>query len=240
MRYSYNDGLYSAGRRPRLYLAKGGEVVKFQGENVFGWTAIVAARYEKNGKWSNTSYVLDLANGVRPLYFLSPMHQAWGDDYESWGGVAEALGLPVDVAQRVLREEYPATASRLDQLEAFALQLEEKGEEAEVVVVSFGSPTNRQIAAGYWGEPKKGMTADGREVVVKPGAGSAGGDWYNPEIVAPTGAKVLEASHKPGMHGGYWTIKVAVPSGAAAPVPAAHAPAPVEGAGYSLGICMPR
>ena len=206
--YKYNDGLCSAGRTPRLYLAKGSEVKKFAGANISGFCAIATSRYEKNGKWSNTTYQLDLVPGVRPLYFLSPMHGTWGDDLGSWGEVAEALGLPVDVAQTIIRNEYKATAERLDKLEEFALAVEAQGNETETVVVSFGSPTNRAISEGYWEDPKSSKASDGRAVTVEPGK-SAG--WGKPAIVEPEGAKVISSRHSPGMHGGYWTIEVVVP-----------------------------
>jgi len=208
--YSYNDGLRPGGRRPRLYLAKGGEVKKFLGENIPGYCAIVTAQYEKNGKWSNTTYQLDLAPGVRPLYFLSPMHGTWGDDLGSWGEVAETLGLPVDVAQAIIRAEYPKTAERLDKLEDFALAVEAQGNATETVVISFGSPTNRAIREGYWSSPKSSQTSDGRKVTVEPSKGEYGADWYKPVVVEPEGAKVISVRHSPGMHGGYWTIEVAV------------------------------
>ena len=207
MRYEYNDGLQNGGRRPRLYLAKGGEVKKFAGENIPGYCAIVTAKYEKNGKWSNTTYQLELAPGVRPLYFLSPLHGTWGDNLGSWGEVAETLGLPVDVAQTIIRNEYRATAERLDKLEEFALAVEAQGEKIETVVISFGSPSNRAISEGYWEKPKSSRTSDGRTVTVAPGPD---GDWYHPVVIEPEGAKVISSRHQPGMHGGYWTIEIEV------------------------------
>ena len=207
--YSYNDGLCAAGRRPRLYLAKGGEVCKFSGENIPGFCAITTSQYEKRGKWSNTTYQLDLVPGVRPLYFLSPMHGTWGDNLGSWGEVVETLGLPVDIAQETIRAEYKTTAERLDKLEEFALAVEAEGYETETVIISFGSPTNRAIREGYWSSPKSGQTSDGRKVVVKPVTGF---DWRNPVVIEPEGTKVLSSCHSPGMHGGYYTIEVVVPT----------------------------
>jgi len=213
MIYDYNDGLHAAGRHPRLYLAKGGEVRKFAGENqVPGWYAVVTAQYTKSGKWSNTQYKLDLAPGVRPLNFLSPMHGTWGDNLGSWGEVAQNVGLPVDVAQKLIRSEYKGTAERLDKLEEFALAVEAQGNETETVVISFGSPTNRSIREGYWEKPKSSQASDGRAVTVEPGKGEYGADWYKPVAVEPEGAKVISARHSPGMHGGYWTIEVAMPT----------------------------
>ena len=209
--YSYNNGLCAAGRWPHLYLAKGGEVCKFSGENIPGFCAIAASQYEKRGKWSNTTYQLDLVPGVRPLYFLSPMHGTWGDSLGSWGEVVETLGLPVDIAQAIIRAEYKATAERLDKLEEFALAVEAGGHETETVVISFGSPTNRAIREGYWDSPKSGQASDGRKVVIEPGNG---GGWDEPVVVEPEGTKVLSARHSSGMHGGYYAIEVVVPTAA--------------------------
>ena len=149
------------------------------------------------------------APGVRPLYFLSPMHGTWGDSLGSWGEVAEILGLPVDIAQAIIRAEYKATAERLDKLEEFVLAVEAEGHEAETVVISFGSPTNRAIREGYWGSPKSGQASDGRKVIAEPGNGV---DWLNPVVIEPEGTKVLSARHTSGMHGGYYTIEVVVPT----------------------------
>jgi hypothetical protein len=211
MNYRYNNGRHCGGRIPRLYLAKGSEVRKFTGENIPGFAAIATEVYEKAGKFSNTDYLLVLAPGVRPLYFLSPLHGVWGDDFASWGEVAQALGLPVEVAQKIVRAEYGQTAERLDKLEAFAAEVEAQGTTTEIVVVSFGAPTNREIREGYWAKPKTAQTSDGRTVVVEPDPGSYGPDWGKARAVAPEGAKVLDCRHRPGMHGGYWAIEVAVP-----------------------------
>lgn len=210
--YTYNDGLRPAGRYPRLYFAKGGEVKKFVGKNIAGYCAVITAQYKKCGKWSNTTYQIDLAPGVRPLHFLSPMHGTWGDNLGSWGEVAETLGLPVETSKELIRAEYRNTAQRLDELEEFALAVEAEGFEAETVVISFGSPTNRAIRDGYWSSPKSGQTSDGRKVTVEPGKGKYGADWSKPIVVEPEGAKVLSSCHSPGMHGGYYTIEVAVPT----------------------------
>ena len=138
--YNYNEGLLPAGRRPRLYLAKGGEIVKFAGANIPPFFPIATEKYEKSGKWSNTTYQLDLVPGVRTLHLVSPMHGVWGDNLGSWGEVAEKLGLPVDVAQTLIRGEYKTTAERLEKLEEFALAVEAQGATTETVVISFGSP----------------------------------------------------------------------------------------------------
>ena len=207
--HEWCDGRRSGDRRPRLYLAKGGEVVKFTGEGIAGYCAVLTAQYNKNGKWSATTYQLELSPGVRPLEFLSPLHGLWGDNLASWGEVATELGLPVEVAQQLVRGEYPTTAVRLDKVEAFALVAEAAGAETEIVIVSFGSPTNRQRAEGFWTSPKNGRTSSGATVTVRPGPEPAG--WDAPEVVVPEGATIISSRHSPGMKGGYRTIEVLVP-----------------------------
>ena len=206
--FKFIDGVHNGKPTPSLWLAKGIAVVKFEGSTISGFCAIAGEDYTKNGKWSNTTYRLVLAPGVRPLYFLAPLHGTWGQDLGSWGEVAEKLALPIDVAQGIIRAEYKRTAARLDELEAFAL--EQDGATVETVIISFGSPTNRQIDAGWWDESKSARTSDGREVVVAPGLDDEG--WWNkPRVLEPTGATVIAVTHRPGMHGGYWSVEVAVP-----------------------------
>ncbi len=205
--YEYNNGLKSGSRTPRLYFAKGSEVQKFSGENC-AFAAIAAEKYTKDGKWSHTAYILELAPGVRPLYFLSPLHGTWGQSFQSWGEVAQELQLPVQVAQEIVREEYPRTAQRLDNLEEFALKTAESGGDAEIVIISFGSPSNRAIREGFWEDTQSAKTSDGRTVIVQP---SSEGWAHGAEVVEPVGAHILDIVWSPGMHGGYYAVHVAVP-----------------------------
>lgn len=184
--YVYDDQLQPGGRRPRLYLVRGGEVRKFVGEPIPGFCAIVA----------RSPYRLELWPGIRPLYFLSP----WEDSLGSWGQAAHELGLPIEVVKEVISKEYPLTAKRLDRVEA------EAGA-AEVVVVAFGAPTRYEMAAGWWTAPKSALTSDGRTVTVAP----ADGDWSDPRVLELEGAWVVSARYTPGVHGGYWAVEVAVP-----------------------------
>lgn len=140
--YAYNDGLCSGGRRPRLWLVKGQRAVKFTGSPVDGMVAIAGENFQKNGKWSNTTYRLLLAPGVRPLHFLSPLHGVWGESYPTWGELASDLGLPLDVAQAIVREEYPKTAQRLDEMDAFAASIDEDAPEPVELLLSWKDDQN--------------------------------------------------------------------------------------------------
>lgn len=209
--YKYNDGLESGGRHPRLYLVKNGKVEKFVGQNISDFCAVAAEQYKKNGKWSNTTYSLELAPGVRPLYFISPLHGVWGDNFTSWGEVMESLGLSIEVVQGLIRAEYPTAAERFDKLDEFTLAIEVAGVTTEIVIISFGSPTNRAISEGYWESPKSSKTSDGQAVTIAPFRGDGDNDWYHPVVIEPEGSSILSAKHSPGMHGGYWAIEVIVP-----------------------------
>lgn len=214
MEYQWNDGLHSAGRYPRLYLARGGQAVKFAGESIPGYCFVVTTKFEKAGKWSNMDYRLELLSGVRPLELLSPMHGIWGQDLASWGEVAEKLSLPVDAVREIVAKEFPRTARRLDEVETLSIELEATGASSETVVVAFGSPSNRRIAEGYWDQPKSALCADGiTKVVVAPTYDDSGASrrWDRPTVVEPEGARIVSARHSPGMHGGTWAIEVLVP-----------------------------
>jgi hypothetical protein len=121
----YNDGLCPGGRRPRLYLIVGQVAHKFKGVQIPGVCAIAGEKFDKNGKWSNTTYQIELKDGVRPIYLLSPLHGTWGNEFPTWHECASQLGLPLAVTQSIVRAEYPPTADRLDAMEEF---MNEEGE----------------------------------------------------------------------------------------------------------------
>ncbi|BFT94992.1 MAG: hypothetical protein MNSN_01920 [Minisyncoccus archaeiphilus] len=208
----YNNGLQSGGRTPRLYLLKGSNFIKFAGQSIEGYSSVITEKYQKNGKWSNTTYQLELFPGVRALEMLSPLHGIWGEWFLSWGDACERLCLPIESVQEIIRTEYPSTVRRLDKIEDFAMKLEEASSvESEIVIVSFGTPTNRSIREGYWEQEKSSQTSDGQPVVIVPAKGEFGPDWNNPSVLSPEGSRVVSSVHKPGMHGGYWTVEVMVP-----------------------------
>jgi hypothetical protein len=99
-----------------------------------------------------------------------------------------------------VRENYQKAAEKFD-ANAAALAEMSAIEDVKDVVVSFGNPTNRQIAEGWWDAPK---SQNG--VTVAPGKDG----WGNPVVVEPEGAVVLSSVHTRGMHGGYYQIRVAL------------------------------
>lgn len=192
-RVEFNDGLCSGNRRPRLYLAlPNGDVVKFEGVNVPNVCAVLTAQYEKNGKWSNTTYSVGLVDGVRPLHFLSPLHGVWGDKFASWEDLANALSLPIVSAQHIVRTEYTSTAKRLDAVEEFtASESSSESSTGEVFFVNFTErkkSTNKQI-----------FTApSGKKVLV------------NVEENTAIGGKILSVTSSKGMCCRYYTFQIGV------------------------------
>lgn len=120
MTITFNDGLRSGGRRPRLYLVNGDRAVKFEGKAIPGICAIAGERFERNGKWSNTTFTISLAAGWKPVELLSRLHGIWGEEYPSWQELCNQSGLPISLAREIVRKEYPKTAARLDELEALS------------------------------------------------------------------------------------------------------------------------
>lgn len=204
----YNDGLETGGRTPRLYLVKGYDYYKFSGSNIEGVCAVTSSSFNKNGKWSSTSYNILLALGVKAIPFLSRLHGIWGDNFNNWGEMSEKLGIFIGTIQEIVRKEYPRTAKRLDDLEKFSLDMENNSETVEVVIISFGSPTNRRIKEGFWKNPQERNTSTGIKVVVAP---SSNDDWSKPVLIEPENGKILTSYTTPGHHGGYVTIEVAIP-----------------------------
>lgn len=207
--YTYNDGRQPGGRRPRLWLAKGGVARKFTGDDVPGFAIVASHEFTANGKWSNTTYRLLLAAGVTPVYMISPLHGIWGQDFLSWGEAAAELGISEALARQIVASEYPDTAARLDKVEAEFARQAEAAPEPEVVFIHFGTPTNRMIQEGFW-ESKEGKTTDGRLVRIVRDASEG---WYKPRAVEPEGAEVVGVKHHPGHHGGWYEVQVLVPPG---------------------------
>lgn len=118
-KYNYDDGLHPGNRRPRLWFARGNEVLFFTGSTVKGWYAISSENYIKNGKWSKTEYVLLLGEGVRAIELLSPLHGTWGQDLNSWEEVANTLKVSIGNARKIVTDSYPSQAKRLNELEDF-------------------------------------------------------------------------------------------------------------------------
>lgn len=217
--YKWSDQIGSRGRGAWLLLVDGeGHIHHFDGDNIPGVVAIIGYDYERAGKWSHTTYRLQLAHGgVRAIAgrngwetgrFVEGLRSAvsYRQPIDRWVDVANALGVTMTEAQRFLREWRLKAAEALDLVEeTLGLMDDETDGEFETVAISFGSPTNRMRAAGFWGWPVR-VTLEGAEVgrVI-----SGETDWV------PEGqVKVLAVEHGSGRGGGYVSMRLAIPAGA--------------------------
>jgi len=135
----------------------GRKIVRFTGASIPGIVAVIGHDYEKDGKWSHTTYRLELAAGVRPIAghdgfetgrFVEGLRDATTKFFkrpiDRWKDVAEALGVSLQEAQRFLREWRPKAADALDEVEkalaSVASTTDKKGPEVRAILTSTVCP----------------------------------------------------------------------------------------------------
>lgn len=218
---TWNNKLQSRGRKPvAIIIGADGSVAEFRTSGVLGQYAVHETAHEKCGKWSNTTYCITLGEGVR-FYTWTPDFdtgksfagcETWDDVYAE---VFQSVGLPLDRGSLMacLRAMKPGLAERLDQSEAILASLSRNDDDdVEIVTVNFGRPTNRQIDAGFWTRDEIEYEHGHERVIIRKTCEY----WQSAmlddiEVVEPVGARVLSADHQRGQHGGYVTVKVALP-----------------------------
>jgi len=231
---TYSDQLGSRSRRPFLLFVTGkGEVVRFRGESLPGVAVVVGTDYSRNGKWSATTYRLEVAEGVRAISgregwetgrFTEGLRTAVNFDQpiDRWEDVASSLGVTVAEAMRLLREWRPKESADLDAVEERLAALDdaadESGHETEIISVSFGAPTRRRMREGFWEWPVRIIRVEDpsdpfSEEIEEVGRVEADPDkgWYEP--VASGLVTVVSVERSSGHHGGYVSMRLSVPAG---------------------------
>ncbi len=219
----WSDQLGSRSRRAWLLFVKDGKVYPFKGEGIPGVVAVRGSSYRRNGKWSHTTYRLEVAQGARHISgkegwetgrFAEGLASATGmRAVDLWVEMANALGVTVPAAQEFLRAWRPKAAEHIDAAEAALEELDEAAEKsgsdgATEAAISFGSPTNRVMRAGFWDWPVT-VTLNGETVgTVSPSEGG----WYSP--VCEGLVRIIECVRSSGYHGGSVSLRLAVPEGA--------------------------
>ena len=206
MRYEYNDGLKNAGRTPKLWIVHRGQVHIFGGEAISGIVAVSSTGYEKKGKWSNTTYQLELVEGATPCYLLAPMHgQVWPENdrmvaYERFMREFKVT-LSFESFDAALLRDYPRSHGRMVEGEKALESLDaSQSGEAELVEISTGKSCNRNPHSDV-----RVTAPDGRSWVVA--------------YEAPTGTevpgvcKLVDVKHRPGYRGGPTTLVFAISKG---------------------------
>ncbi|MFA6215538.1 MAG: hypothetical protein WC768_03145 [Patescibacteria group bacterium] len=216
-------------RGGRFFFVKGDEVIPFKEKDITGVVVVKGTDYTQNGKWSHTTYRLQLADDIRHI----AGHNGWETcrfaeglgtavrckTPDTWVETAKALGVSVPSAMQFLRSWRPKAAEKLDEVEQALAKLEEaSGQETDsvIVTVSFGSPTSRDEADGFWERPKRIREFPPAEIrLIDPEAGWKEG---NVTVVGISGT-VLTVKQGDGMHGGYYAVSVGVIPGTESEIP---------------------
>lgn len=124
---AYCDKPGSRDRIAFLVFVKDGIVIPFEGQSIPKVCAILSERFRKDGKWSNTSYSLALADGVVAING----HSGWATGLmsdgvatatklpaNSWAELAVALGATRESTEEWLRKRAPRTSGVLDERDA--------------------------------------------------------------------------------------------------------------------------
>lgn len=224
----WSNGIGPRGRNSFLLFVIGDEVIVFRGNDIPGIAVVHGTDYTKGGKWSHTTYRLDLADNIRYIAgrdgwetgrFVEGLGSAVGcKTPDTWVGVAKALGVSVPSAMEFLRNWRLKAAAKLDEVEQAIADLEEASEQetdSKIITVSFGSPSNRAAREGYWESPKN---IPGYDAEIRLRDRSQGWTEENIEVVGILGT-ILSVKHSAGMHGGYYAVSVAVIPGTETEIP---------------------
>ena len=207
----YNDGLQNAGRTPTLWIVLRGQVHTFVGSAIAGVVAVTNTEYQKNGKWSNTTYDLELAEGAIPCYLLAPMHgQVWPENdrlvaYERFMREFEVT-LSFEAFDAALLRDFPKGHARMIEGEKALESLDASGTgETELVEITTSQSARRNPHSDI-----NVVTPDGRSWVVAHEAEKG------TEIAGV--CKLVDVKSSPGYHGGttllwrflfssYWSLE---------------------------------
>lgn len=119
--WSWNDGIGSRSRRPAcLVITAAGIVRRFRGIDIPGAVKVVKTQYEKNGKWSNSTYHCVSPQGTK----VYSWRQSWEEGlYWSQASWEEAIKTVQQSAPQVdpgsleaaIREHWDKAATRFDE-----------------------------------------------------------------------------------------------------------------------------
>jgi len=208
---TWDDMLGSRGRRAWLLFIKNDTIYVFKGKTIPGIVAVKGYDYQRMGKWSHHTYRLLVAKSVRVVkggdgWETGTFREAIGAD--TWMECANRLGVSLASTQEFVRSFRPKDAEHFDavdkDLASLASIAEEEADDVEMLAITFGSPTLKQIDAGFWDAPIEVVQGDTLLATLRPPRYES-----NSESV-----KVVDVSRSRGYHGGMVTIKVYAPAGA--------------------------
>ena len=115
-----NGNTCGGGRNCLLVRMADGSVVEFTGRTIPGVVVVLTEDYEKNGKWSNTTFRLAVADTAKVV----PVHSSWTKEAASYAEAAEILtrmfGQDVSAAsaEKLIRSGWEKAAKRIDETAA--------------------------------------------------------------------------------------------------------------------------
>ena len=111
-----NGNTCGGGRNCLLVRMADGSVIEFTGRTIPGAVVVLTEDYEKNGKWSNTTFRLAVADTVKAI----PVHSPWTKEAASYAEAADKLsrlfGAEVSAAsaESLIRSGWEKAAQRID------------------------------------------------------------------------------------------------------------------------------
>ena len=139
---NWSDGMASRSRHSKLILYARNRAWDFTGSSIEGVCVIVGTpAYNKNGKWSSTSYTIVLADGIKS----SSITQSWDsgryvDNHTTVQGMAKDLGLEglsMKGVERFVKAHLHNTWLRHEEHNAKMEALEVAAEEAGAEIITY-------------------------------------------------------------------------------------------------------
>jgi hypothetical protein len=123
----YCDRLGHRSRHSRLILfdQKNSIMFEFKGSNIDGIATVLNEEYEKNGKWSNSTYTLRLRDGVQSYHITQSWEEGeylpentWEDAFTQFKARSEFFELTMPVFEAYVRAYMSNAAARFDKTAA--------------------------------------------------------------------------------------------------------------------------
>jgi len=205
---TYNNGMSSRSRKPELIIFTPDRV--WMGTNsIPGVAQVVETSYNKNGKWSSSTFQVILADGVDAVSVRQDFNTGkfFTDTCMSWAAVAKALkieGVSPRAIEAAVREHWPKHAARFDERRNALIELEESDVNTRSITWEQGYHT-RRIGSDVLlvdGELFKGETIPGKVVVLSSASNGQGGRYasttYQLEVAEGTQLEYLTEGGFPG------------------------------------------
>ena len=127
VKWTWNDGMGSRSRHPRcLVVDANGDIFKFTGSDIPGVVKVLGSDYNKNGKWSNSTYRCVSPKGTISVSWKQDWDTGETFPQDSWEQAFEWLKAQAPQANResfekIVRKEWEKAAAKFDE-NAQALQ----------------------------------------------------------------------------------------------------------------------